>query len=149
MLYSFYIYDRHCNCIYHRQFSPVSDGTVNSANETDIAKLLFGVLYSLKNLSSKLGDLNNGYNNLNSFSSSIFRVHYLETLTNLKFVLVTDPVIDNLQSILWELYSTYYLNNIVYNPLLPVDFKPEDKITNINFINQTDQFLRSLPVFEN
>lgn len=146
MLHAFYIYDRHCTCVYLRQFSVVSDGTVNSDNESDIAKLLFGVLYSLKNLSSKLGDLNDQYNQLNSFSSSIFRVHYLETLTNLKFVLITDPSVDNLQSVLWELYSHYYLNNIVYNPLLPVDFKPEQKINNVNFINQTDQFLRSLSI---
>lgn len=146
MLYAFYIYDRHCNCIYHRQFSVVSDGTVNSDNESDIAKLLFGVLYSLKNLSAKLGDLNTNYNQLNSFSSSVFRVHYLETLTNLKFVLITDTVVDNLQSVLWELYSHYYLNNIVYNPLMPVDFKPEEKIDNMNFISQTDLFLRSLPI---
>lgn len=127
----------------------VSDGSINSDNESDIAKLLFGVLYSLKNLSSKLGDLNSKYNQLNSFSSSRFRIHFLETLTNLKFVLVTDPVIDNLQNVLWELYSNYYLKNVVHNPLMLVDFNSDEKISNINFINQTDQYLKSLPVNEN
>ncbi|EGV60486.1 hypothetical protein PSN45_001760 [Yamadazyma tenuis] len=150
MLYSFYIFDRHCNCIYHRRFSLVDDGATNTDNESDVAKLLFGVLYSLKNISSKLGDQSTnagGFNYLKSFSTSSFRIHFLETLSNLKFVLITDNLIDNVRSVLWELYSTYYLNNIALNPLSPVDFKGDEKITNPNFISQTDQFLRSLPVY--
>lgn len=130
----------------------VGDGDVNTDNESDMAKLLFGVLYSLKNISSKLGDgsdSSSNYNYLKSFSTSTFRIHFMETLSNLKFVLITDNLIDNLQQILWELYSNYFLNNVTLNPLSPVDFKETDKITNKNFINQTDQYLRSLPIFEN
>lgn len=149
MIHSFYIFDRHCNCIYHRQFSSTNDGLVNSDNESDIAKLLFGVLYSLKNISSKLGDSDAKFNYLKSFSTSVFRIHYLETLTNLKFVLITDNMIDNLQSVLWELYSNYYLNNIAMNGLSSVDFKPNERIDHINFVTQTDSFLRSLTIFDN
>lgn len=148
MIYSFYIFDRHCNCVYHRRFSQVDQGSVNTDNESDIAKLLFGVLYSLKNISSKLGDTESSFNYLKSFSSASFRVHFMETLTNFKFVLVTDHNIDNVQPVLWELYSNYYVNNIAMNPLSPVDFGPEQIITNQNFIAQTDQFLKSLPAFE-
>lgn len=131
----------------------VGEGDVNTDNESDMAKLLFGVLYSLKNISSKLGDGSNpsssNFNYLKSFSTSTYRIHFMETLTNLKFVLITDNLIDDLQQILWELYSNYYLNNVTLNPLSPVDFKETEKITNRNFINQTDQFLQSLPIFEN
>lgn len=142
-LYSFYIFDRHCHCIYHREFL---NDSVNRENESDISKLLFGVLYSLKNVASKLGD-NSGSNKLNSFSNANYRIHFIETLTNLKFVLVSDNTVDNLQSTLWELYSNYYRNNIVFNPLSPIDFKPDQVIANSNFINQTDEFLKGLPIY--
>lgn len=143
MIYSFYIYDRHCQCIYHRQYNPHED--LNKANDSDISKLLFGVLYSLKNLSSKLGD-NESFNSLKSFSTTNFRIHYLETLSNFKFILISDNMIDNLQNILWELYSNYFRNNIVLNPLSPIDFNNEI-IDNVKFVNQTDEFIKSLSVF--
>lgn len=153
-IYSFSIFDRHCNCIYNREFSSTDNGTINKNNNTDSSKLLFGVVYSLKNILSKLaGDSSiesqsSISNFLKSFSTSQFRIHYYESLTNLKFIIITDNSIDNMQNILWELYSNFYVKHISLNYLSQVDFKSEDeKIYNPNFINETDAFIKSLPVF--
>lgn len=155
MIYSFYIFDRHCSCIYSREYSHLEphSGSINKNNLSDTSQLLFGILYSLKLISAKLIDNEDSAmtNSLKSFTLGTFRCHYLESLTGLKFVLTTDVLIDNLQNILWELYSNYYLNNVVRNGFSPVEFKPESeeysKINNSSFITQTDAFLESLPSF--
>ncbi|KAK6455227.1 Sybindin-like family-domain-containing protein [Scheffersomyces xylosifermentans] len=165
-IYSFFIFDRHCNCIYNREFTHLdhtngtSVGQVNRNNDSNTSKLLFGILYSLKTISSKLIDSEESEsiisNALKSFTIGNYRIHYLESLTRLKFVLVSDNDIDNLQTVLWELYSNYFIRNVVQNSLSPVEFKQSDdikenetsgKINNSNFINETDDFLQSLPFF--
>lgn len=148
-IHSFFIFDRHCNCIYNREYSHEANdnGTINKNNQSDGAKLLFGMLYSLKNMASKLGD-GDMNNLLKSFSTSKYRTHFLESATGLKFVLISDTSIDNLQNVLWELYSNYYVKNIAFNSLSAVDFKEDEKISNSNFIVETDKFLQSLAVFQ-
>lgn len=127
-------------------------GYINKHNDTNASKLLFGIMYSLKNITAKLGDLADLFNTLKSFSTENFRVHFMESATGLKFVVVTDNEVDNLQHILKELYTNYYLNHVVYNALSPVEFGMGDgehgKINNSNFINETDSFLTSLSVFK-
>lgn len=109
-------------------------------------------MYSLKNITAKLGDLASLFNTLKSFSTENFRVHFMESATGLKFVLATDNEVDNLQHILKELYTNYYLNHVVYNALSPVEFGTDanehGKISNSDFINATDSFLTSLSVFK-
>lgn len=146
-LYSFYIFDRHCRCVYSREYTQSSDGgSTNHSNESDTAKLMFGMLYSLKNIASKLGD-KEARNNLKSLSTGKFRLHLFETASGLRFVIVLDPAIDNLQSVLWELYSNYYVRNVALNALLPVDFASDELLANPKFVLETDRFLVSLPVF--
>lgn len=142
MIHSFHIFDRHCNCIYSRDFG--SDH-INKTNNSDASKLLFGIIYSLKNILSKLAGSDTNTNHLKSFSTSKFRIHFHETATNLKFVLVSDVDVDNLQPVLWELYSNHYVTHISMNYLSPVDFKTEnDKINNGAFITLTDAYLKAL-----
>ncbi|KAK6198081.1 uncharacterized protein RJT21DRAFT_229 [Scheffersomyces amazonensis] len=134
-------------------------GIINKNNDSNTSKLLFGILYSLKSISTKLIDEETSpiSNALKSFTLGKYRIHYLESLTNLKFILITDIIIDNLQHVLWELYSNYYIKNCVENSLSPVEFKQSTdlkehelmgKISNYNFIHETDHFLQSLSVFE-
>lgn len=145
-IYAFYIFDRHCNCIYSREYAPGNDfGTLNKNNESDMAKLLFGMVYSLKNLAQKLGSANSA-NFLRSFSTGYYRVHFLESLSNFKFALVSDLTVDCLQDILWHLYSDIFVKTVALNALTPVEFG-ESKVTNGNFVAQSDAYLRSLRVF--
>lgn len=147
-IYGFFIFDRHCSCIYSREFShvPKDVGSVNKNNDSDMAKLLFGLLYSLKNLSQKLGSDPESTNLLRLFSTGTYRIHFLESLSNFKFVLVSDLATENLQPQLWRLYSSIFLNTVVYNALSPVEFG-ELKIQNSSFIKESDAFLTALPNF--
>lgn len=163
-IYAFYIFDRHCSCIYSREYGhtnvPLSSsstsqpspapssanlGSVNKNNTSDTAKLLFGLIHSLKNLSSKLSTSDTP-NLLRSFSTGSYRVHYLESLTSFKFVLLSDLDTENLQPQLWDLYSSVFLKTVVFNALSPMEFG-DGKISNASFIQQSDKYLQALPVF--
>lgn len=146
-IYALYIFDRHCNCIYSREYSPNPNdpGLVNKSNDSDMAKLLFGMVYSLKNLSVKLGP-DDSFNVLRSFSTSHYRIHFSESLSNFKFALVSDLEVENLQDALWHLYREVFVKTVVHNALSPVEFG-DGKISNVSFTRACDNFLRSLPQF--
>lgn len=165
-IYTFFIFDRHCNCIYNREFtpSPTHDkptGQINKNNDADNSKLLFGILYSLKTIATKListSDDSAPLNELKQLTIGQFRIHFWESLTRFKFVIITDLHVQSLQLELWQLYSQFFIRYVVENALLPVEFKwKEDdslgeneiygKINNGRFIHETDQYLKSLPIF--
>lgn len=163
-IYAFYIFDRHCNCIYSREYAHAAQnsssgtssqlapasasanlGSVNKNNNSDTAKLLFGLIHSLKNLSAKLATPETP-NVLRSFSTAAYKVHFLESLTNYKFVLLSDLDTEDLQQELWSLYSSVFVKTVALNALSPVEFG-ESKISNASFIQQSDNYLQALPVF--
>lgn len=146
-IYALYIFDRHCNCIYSREYSrkPNDPGTVNKNNDSDMAKLLFGIVYSLKNISLKLAP-ETSFNMLRSFSTSYYRIHFSESLLNFKFAIVSDLQVENLQSALWHLYSEIFVNTVVFNALSPVEFG-DRRITNLLFIRASDSYLQALPQY--
>ncbi|KAL9015226.1 MAG: hypothetical protein Q9173_000162 [Seirophora scorigena] len=71
VVYSFYIFDRHAECIYKKKWTPRPSSTGSKANQRDVlpegnpqpktlsaeddAKLIFGTVFSLRNMVRKLG----------------------------------------------------------------------------------------------
>ncbi|ODQ56779.1 hypothetical protein WICANDRAFT_81612 [Wickerhamomyces anomalus NRRL Y-366-8] len=154
-IYSFWIFDRHCNCIYNREWtqiipqhttdsSSLPSGSINSKNSEDAAKLLFGALFSLRNIARKLGDGFDEENTLNSYSTAKYRAHFYESASGLRFCILSDPKTQHLQNVLKDIYSNIYVEHIVKNPLSPVDFKPGSKITNPRFIRLIDNYLPTI-----
>ncbi|KAG7834238.1 hypothetical protein KL943_003534 [Ogataea angusta] len=223
-IYSFWIYDRHCNCIFSReygtgihesstvilkstpkrkgsaQFTPnpsyestsslptsshstqnssistgrgqkllssalnthkaqdIQKGTVNTQNNNNTSKLLFGTLFSLRKIAVSLctpqaetqqeeefntSNLNN-FNTLQSFHTLNYKCHYYETMNGLRFVVVTHPAARNLQSSLIEIYHSIYLPTIVRNPLAPVEYRADEVISNDRFVHAIDEYWTSL-----
>ncbi|KAK9480414.1 Longin-like domain-containing protein, partial [Lipomyces japonicus] len=175
-IYSFWIFDRHCQCTYHRDYKrpgrklrPGSDklatGTAtvtipdqpqqqrqqqqqqNALSVEDDSKLVFGVVFSLRNIVSKLAGEKEPFF---AFATSKYRLHFLETLTNLRFVMVTDLSVDgsNIRPILEQIYAGLYVEYVVKNPLSPADHSPESySVDNELFALGLDRFLRPLAIF--
>ncbi|RLV94122.1 Trafficking protein particle complex subunit BET5 [Spathaspora sp. JA1] len=156
-IYSFFIFDRHCNCIYNREFTHTTqpnNGLINKNNTSHSSKLLFGILYSLKSIATKLIS----ENQLNSFTlGQSFRFHFWESLTSYKFVIVTGYDVDDMQPVLDRLYSLF-VSCVVSNGLSPVEFKWSDDgeklensgysvIANNSFVDETDRYLQSLSIY--
>jgi hypothetical protein len=51
MIYALYLFDRHCACIYQQKWNTNQTSTLSPEEE---AKLVFGVVISLRNLAMKL-----------------------------------------------------------------------------------------------
>jgi hypothetical protein len=82
---------------------------VPASSAEDDAKLVFGVVFSLRNMTRKLTD----EDSFVSYKTSKYRLHYYETPSNLRFVLLTDPGLDNQLVVLKQIYVSYYLEYVV------------------------------------
>lgn len=205
-IYSFWIFDRHCNCVFSREWDPKtpasgsklfnysltssssanitnnsssstnianspnpnsasintlandnisSNGLINADNMNDNAKLLFGAIFSLRNIAAKLYSKNDALdpapnailNYLQSFSTEHYRVHYYETATNWKFAIISDPKVEDLQYALRYIYAVLFNEHVVKNALSMVNFQEGEYISNHNFVGGVDQYVTSLPNF--
>ncbi|MCJ1337473.1 TRAPP subunit bet5 [Bachmanniomyces sp. S44760] len=127
VVYSFYIFDRHADCIYKKKWTPKvaqSNGLPNEVPQgkalsaEDDAKLIFGTVFSLRNLVRKLGGPDD---NFLSYRTGHYKLHYYETPTSLKFVMVTDTRTNNLRIVLHQIYVSLYVEYVVKNPLSPAE----------------------------
>ncbi|KZT72067.1 snare-like protein [Daedalea quercina L-15889] len=217
-IYSLYIYDRHCNCIYYQDWhrtkrprtaveggllpavsaavypkadEPAPDAaagpdwrhprnTLNSATGVVVAvnddaprsplppprasspppaqapspsaaltfdeeaKLVYGVVLSLRNLVRKLSGRDEQFVN---YTTSTYKLHLYETMSGYKFVMLSDPKADSLRFVLRQIYAGPFLEYVVRNPLVPMDSR-EQGIDNEFFRLSTDRMIRGLTVFE-
>ncbi|CAL1706890.1 unnamed protein product [Somion occarium] len=207
-IYSLYIYDRHCTCVYYQDWhrtklpkpaaeggilpavshqvypqpqqdtistsDPIStyssprntlsssSGVVVAVNEEqrtttpqppqaqsglsfdEEAKLVYGVVLSLRNMIKKLSGKDEQFVN---YKTSTYKLHLYETLSGYKFVMLSDPNADSLRFVLRQIYSGPFLEYVVRNPLVKMDSK-ERGIDNEYFRTSTDRMIRGLSVFQ-
>ncbi|POS76669.1 hypothetical protein DHEL01_v204934 [Diaporthe helianthi] len=122
-VYSFYIFDRHTPTTTTMTTKAAAAKTKSTRAQND-AKLIFGTVFSLRNMVRKLGGPDDAFI---SYRTGQYRMHYYETPTNLRFVLLTDTA-----------------TMMVKNPLAPVEHKGGAGITNELFEMGLDQFIRGL-----
>ena len=72
----------------------------------DDAKLIFGTIFSLRNMVRKLGG---DEDNFISYRTGQYKLHYYETPTNIKFVMLTDTKTSNLRIVLHQIYVNLYV----------------------------------------
>ncbi|KAM0804620.1 Longin-like domain-containing protein [Usnea florida] len=133
VVYSFYVFDRHAECIYKKRWAPRPSSSsrapqTNGAPDVqpqskglsaeDDAKLVFGTIFSLRNMVKKLGGPDD---NFISYRTGHYKLHYYETPTSLKFVMVTDTKTNNLRIVLHQIYVSLYVEYVTKNPLSPVE----------------------------
>ena len=54
-------------------------------------------------------------NELKSFTIGSFKVHFWESLSRFKFVIVTNGEVSQLSDVLFELYLNYFIKYVVKN----------------------------------
>ncbi|KAI0526440.1 snare-like protein [Xylaria bambusicola] len=175
-VYSLYIFDRHTECIYSKQWlssaaTATSPGLAPSekhrqqqqqqANSTDAdqqqqqqapakprrnkgaddAKLIFGTVFSLRNMVRKLGGDDDAFI---SFRTGQYKLHYYETPTNLRFALLTEPGALSMRNVLHQIYINLWVEYVVKNPLSPVEHKGGEGVRNEMFELGLDKFIRGL-----
>ncbi|KAI8073457.1 Sybindin-like family-domain-containing protein [Gilbertella persicaria] len=98
------------------QQSGMAAGSVISIEEE--AKLVYGVVLSLRNFVRKLNGNQDGFI---SYKTTTYRLHYYETPTGLKFVMNSDPNTENLRLVLKQIYIQLYVEFVVKNGLMRFD----------------------------
>ncbi|KAI9257127.1 Sybindin-like family-domain-containing protein [Phascolomyces articulosus] len=93
--------------------SGMAAGSVISIEEE--AKLVYGVIYSLRNFVRKLSS---NQDEFISYKTSTYRLHYYETPTGLKFVMNSDANTESLRAVLKQIYVQLYVEFVVKNGLM-------------------------------
>lgn len=157
VVYSFYVFDRHADCIYKRRWLPIAATSGKSSrpgsevklngNATrprmalsaeDDAKLIFGAVFSLRNMVRKLGGEDDTFL---SYRTSQYKLHYYETPTNIKFVMLTDTKSGSMRIALHQIYVSIYVEYVVKNPLSPVEHPGGLGVNNELFEIMLEQFV--------
>lgn len=129
-IYSFHLFDRHCEQIFCRIWKQGN----NTIHPPDLAKLIFGITYSLRNSIRKLSPETSEEQGYFNFATDSYALHFLETTTLLRFVILSSPpapvpqatvlhpnpnqpVDLNYEVILRQIYERLYVEYIVKNPL--------------------------------
>ncbi|KAK1827915.1 putative sybindin-like family protein [Podospora conica] len=165
-IYSFYIFDRHTECIYSKSWlhpslteppprltpSEPSTNTTNTgpgrpdrrsraARAGDDAKLIFGTVFSLRNMVRKLGGDDDAFI---SYRTGQYKLHYYETASSVRFVMLTDTAAPSMRNVLHQIYINLWVEYVVKNPLAPVEHKGGAGVRNELFEMGLDQFIRGL-----
>jgi len=99
------------------------------------------MVFSLRNLVRKLGGDDDA---LISFRTAQYRLHYYETPSSLKFVLLTDTGTLSMRNVLHQIYINLWVEYVVKNPLSPISHKGGEGVKNELFELGLDQFVRGL-----
>ena len=110
MIYNFYIFDRAGQCLVFHSWNQamLTQKAINNR-----CKLIFGLLYTLKAFTNKItphevGELEK--ENFHTMTTPEYKLHYFETLSNLRFVLTTDvnsPPLTELLKHIYNLFATH------------------------------------------
>ncbi|XXG96451.1 peroxin [Hypoxylon texense] len=179
-VYSFYIFDRHTECIYSKTWftppppppslttttspsnsrpqsqqplpHPTSTTTTTSpapasalvprkSKNDDNAKLIFGTVFSLRNMVRKLGGDDDAFI---AYRTAGYKLHYYETPTNLRFAMLTEPGALSMRNVLHQIYINLWVEYVVKNPLSPVEHTGGEGVRNEMFEMGLDKFIRGL-----
>lgn len=80
----------------------------------------------------------------NSFTTSGYKLHFFETPTGLKLILISDPQANNLSLELQKIYKEIYVEYVAKNPLYKID----DPINCSHFVIKLDNHIRNLQSFK-
>jgi len=139
------------NFTQHQNTSPSGIGgqpTTGGGQSTGLsfdeeAKLVYGVVLSLRNMIKKLSGKDEQFV---SYKTSAYKLHLYETISGYKFVILSDPEADSLRTALHSIYAGPFLDYVVRNPLVSMDSK-ERGIDNEYFRAATDRAVKSIPFF--
>ncbi|KAG6977179.1 hypothetical protein JG688_00000590 [Phytophthora aleatoria] len=164
MIYSFYIYTRNGSCLYQEKWNVPGGKSVTYSDPEEEKRLLFGLLFSLKEFVGKIapttatqasadpfgaaepaagaGTVPEG---MQRYQTNSYTCHQYETPSGLRFVMMTDNQAGDMTPTLKYIYSQIYVETVASNPLS--DTKSGKPISSQLFRSQLTQYLESQPCY--
>ncbi|KAJ3060516.1 TRAPP subunit bet5 [Podochytrium sp. JEL0797] len=118
-VYSLYVFNKKCEAIFYQQWNLPS--TLPSSSEpaqdvdgdSETAKLVYGVVFSLRNLVTKMTAGKPSNEGFLSYKTSTYKLHYFESLAGVKMVILTDANAHSMLETLRTIYANYYVEFVV------------------------------------
>lgn len=76
-----------------------------------------------------------------SYRTAEYKLHYFETPTQLKFVMLTDTRVGNMRTVLHQIWATLYVEFVVKSPLSPVEHAGGVGVANELFEGGLERFI--------
>lgn len=70
-----------------------------------------------------------------------YKLHYFETATQLKFVMLTDPRVGNMRTVLHQIWATLFVEFVVKSPLAPAEHTGGKGVANELFEGGLERFI--------
>ncbi len=152
-IYNLYIFSKRGTCVHYAEWvRPHSALADSGAGLEEDKKLMFGLLFSLKQLMNKMAPQEAQQTQLPAFGpdQGFFRyatdsyvLFHLEAPTGWKLAVTADAAAGDLRPALWTIYSEIFTAYALKNPL----YVPGTVVTNVGFVAAVDGFVRGLPAF--
>jgi len=126
------IFDRHGQPLYYRELNRPK------AADKEEHKIMYGFLFSLKKTVAALSPKKGG--GFYACSTNAYKLHYFETASGLRFVITTDPASTDMRDTLRYIYSNFYVECLVKNPL----WQPGEPITCPLFTQSLERYIAAL-----
>ncbi|KAJ3097485.1 hypothetical protein HDU97_004852 [Phlyctochytrium planicorne] len=117
MLHSFYIINKAGGLIYQKDYT---DGIAKLTSNEYL--VLAGTVHSIHVITSKIAPVA-GSSGFEVLESDLFKMFCVQTITGIKFLLVTDPGQPNVDAYMrriQDIYADYVMKNPFYTPEMPI-----------------------------
>ncbi|KAI8823422.1 Sybindin-like protein [Fimicolochytrium jonesii] len=117
MLHALLIINKAGGLIYNRDFT---DGLAKLT--TNEYLVMAGTFHGVHAITSRISPVP-GSSGMEVLEADTFRIFCFQTLTGVKFLLITDPLqpyADNMSRKVYELYGDFVMKNPFYNPEMPI-----------------------------
>ncbi|XP_011687620.1 PREDICTED: trafficking protein particle complex subunit 1 [Wasmannia auropunctata] len=138
-IHNLYIFSKTGTLLYYAEWNRLNKTGMTKEEE---AKLMYGMLFSIKSFVSKISPLDPKEGFLH-YKTSKYTLHYFETPSGLKFVLNTDNASQNARELLQQLYREVYLEYVVKNPLCQLNEPIQSEL----FKLKVDELFKKSPLF--
>uniref|UniRef100_A0AAF5CQ69 Trafficking protein particle complex subunit n=1 Tax=Strongyloides stercoralis TaxID=6248 RepID=A0AAF5CQ69_STRER len=138
-IYNFYLFNKYGKCIYYKDFQRIRK---NDMDQEEEFKLIYGMIFSLNSFSAKLCT-KDSIQQLKSYTTNSYKMFYMETLTEYKLIINTDPDASNIHDLLQSIYKSF-AEIIVSNGLID----PNDKVNCEDFETTINHLITSHPSYQ-
>lgn len=115
MIFNMYVFDKLGTLLYYGEWNRAKQSGISEVEE---AKLMYGMLFSIKSFANKISPTGNK-NQYLFYKTNKYALHMMETLSGLKFVLNTSPAATGVLEFLQQYYLKIWVEYATSNFLWP------------------------------
>ncbi|XP_030756288.1 trafficking protein particle complex subunit 1-like [Sitophilus oryzae] len=138
-VHNIYIFDKQGSLLFYQEWNRLKNSGMTREEE---AKLMYGMLFSLKSFVNKISPLDTKEGFL-YYKTSKYTLHYLETPSGLKFVLNTDNHSQGVRDLLHQIYKEIFVEYVVKNPLCSLNEPIQSEL----FKTKLDAYIKQSSVY--